>query len=76
MVGDGDRLGGGLYLYVLIGLPWAGFVSNGTLIALSIGVSLFHHITARRTSPAMRGVHQEILLLLAIGVFGTAVLLV
>lgn len=66
----------GLRLYVLRGLPWADFALKGTLIALSIGVSLFHHITARRTSPAMRGLQQGIILLLAIGIFGAAVFLV
>lgn len=65
----------GLRLYALIGLPWADFALKGTLIALSIGVSLFHHFTARRTSPAMRGLQQAIILVLAVGIFGAAVLL-
>jgi putative copper export protein len=65
----------GLRLYTLIGLPWADFALKGTLIALSIGVSLFHHFTARRTSPAMRGLQQAIILVLAVGIFGAAVLL-
>lgn len=65
----------GLRLYTLIGLPWADFALKGTLIALSIGISLFHHLTARRTSPAMRGIQQGLILLLAIGIFGAAVVL-
>jgi len=65
----------GLRLYALIGLPWADFALKGTLIALSIGISLFHHLTARRTSPAMRGIQQGLILLLAIGIFGAAVVL-
>ncbi len=66
----------GFRMYVLIGLPWAGFALKGTLIALSIGVALFHHLTARRTSPAMRGLQQAIILALAIGIFGAAVTVV
>ncbi|GMQ93254.1 MAG: hypothetical protein BMS9Abin12_0731 [Acidimicrobiia bacterium] len=65
----------GLRLYMLIGLPWANFALKGTLIALSIGFSLFHHLTARRTSPALRGLQQGVILLLAIGIFGAAVVL-
>jgi uncharacterized membrane protein len=66
----------GLRLYTLVGLPWSDFALKGTLIALSIGISLFHHFTARRTSPALRGLQQAVILVLAVGIFGAAVSLV
>jgi uncharacterized membrane protein len=66
----------GLRLYTLIGLPWANFALKGTLIGLSIALSAFHHLTARRTSPAMRGLQQGAILILAIAIFGAAVALV
>jgi len=66
----------GLRLYTLTGRPWADLALKGTLIALSVGVSLLHHFTARRSSPAMRGVQQVIILALAVGIFGAAVVLV
>jgi uncharacterized membrane protein len=62
--------------YTSLGLEWSRFSLKGTLIALSIGLALWHQVTAKRLSPAVRGVGQAAILILAIAIFGTAVVLV
>jgi uncharacterized membrane protein len=46
-----------------------------TLVALAIGVAAYHQITARRSSPAARGVVQLVLLVLGLAIFAAAVAL-
>lgn len=66
----------GIRLYGLIGLPWSDFSTKGTLVALSIALAAVHQFTARRTKPAVRGMLQAVIMLLAIGIFAAAVTLV
>jgi uncharacterized membrane protein len=43
------------------------------LVAAVIVVALAHQFTARRSSPAVRGIIQLLILLLSLGIFGVAV---
>lgn len=62
--------------YTTLGLPWSRFSLKGTLIALSIALALWHQLTSRRISPAVRGIGQGVILILAIAIFGAAVVLI
>ncbi len=44
--------------------------------ALSIALALWHQLTAKRTSPAVRGIGQGVILILAVLIFGAAVVLI
>ncbi len=65
----------GFLNYTTLGLAWSQFTLKGSLIAASIALTLWHQITARNTSPAVRGIGQAVLLVLAIAIFGAAVTL-
>lgn len=73
-VAMGVAVATGLWQVALEHLPW----SYGrlhlklTLVAAAIALSLFHQLTAKRTSPAARGVIQLVLLLVSLGIFGAA----
>ena len=66
----------GTWLYTEWGLPWSRFLLKGTLIAAAIIIAFVHQITARRTSPAVRGIVQLVILIVSTGIFGAAVALV
>ena len=66
----------GAWLYTSRELPWAQFSTKGTLVALAGGLALFHQLTAKRSSPAVRGIIQLLILIASIGIFGAAVTLV
>ena len=66
----------GTWLYTEWGLPWSRFLLKGTLIAVAVILAFVHQITARRTSPALRGIVQLVILLVSIGIFGAAVTLI
>ncbi len=65
----------GIINYTSLGLGWSRFSLKGTLIILSIALALWHQLTARRSSPAVRGIGQGIILILAVAIFGAAVVL-
>lgn len=65
----------GLRLFTVVGLPWANFAFKGTLIVLSIAAAVVHQFTARNASPAVRGIQQVVILVLAVAIFGAAVVL-
>ncbi len=44
-----------------------------TLVGIAGGLALVHQLTARRSSPAIRGALQGLILLVSIGVFAAAV---
>lgn len=44
-----------------------------TLVIVAIGLAGFHQATAKRASPAARGVVQALILAVSIGIFGVAV---
>ena len=72
----GVAVASGLWLYLDWGLPWSNFAVKGTLVALAIGLALVHQITAKRTSPAVRGLLQLAILVVSIGIFGAAIALI
>ena len=45
-------------------------------VILAGGLALYHQITAKRSSPAVRGIIQLLILIVSIGVFGAAVTLI
>ena len=44
-------------------------------VAVAIAIAAFHQFTARRSSPAVRGVVQLLILAASLGIFGVAVML-
>jgi len=66
----------GTWMYTTIGLPWEDFSTKGTLVLVAGGLAIFHQLTAKRSSPAVRGVIQLLILLVSIGIFGAAVTLI
>ena len=67
----------GVLLRGEFGIPWSDGTLSAklTLLALSIVVAAIHQVTARRTSPAVRGAIQGIILGLGVAIFGIAVML-
>ncbi len=63
----------GLYQLSQLGWPWGRIGIKVTLVAFSAALALFHQLTARRTSPRVRGAVQGVILVLAIAIFGAAV---
>jgi putative copper export protein len=66
----------GFVNYTSLGMGWSKFSLKGTLIVASIALALWHQMTAKRMSPAMRGIGQAVILTLAVAIFGAAVVLV
>jgi putative copper export protein len=66
----------GTWMYTTIDLPWKDFSTKGSLIILAGGLALFHQLTAKRSSPAVRGLIQLLILIVSIGIFGAAVTLI
>jgi hypothetical protein len=58
-----------------LGFDWAdGALSfKLTLVLLAAGLAYAHQLTAKRTSPAVRGIIQGVILLLSVGIFAAAV---
>ena len=48
---------------------------KGGLIVLAIVLAAVHQFTAKRTSPAVRGIIQLVILIVSVGIFGAAVAL-
>ena len=63
----------GVWLYLSWDLQVSDLMVKWTLIGLSIALALGHQLTARRTPPAIRGVMQLVIIVLAIGIFVAAV---
>jgi putative copper export protein len=63
----------GVWLYVFWNLQASDLSVKWTLIGLSIAIALGHQLTARRTPPAIRGITQLIIIVLAVGIFVAAV---
>lgn len=63
----------GLYQLSRFGWPWGRLNIKLTLVVISAALALLHQLTARRTSPAVRGALQGVILVLAIAIFGAAV---
>jgi putative copper export protein len=63
----------GVWLYSFWSLEASDLNVKWTLIGLSIAIALGHQLTARRTSAAIRGIMQLVIMVLAIGIFIAAV---
>ena len=67
----------GIAQVVMMHMPWSYgrlHIKLG-LVVLSIVVALVHQLTAAKSSPAVRGIVQLIIMVLALGIFGAAVML-
>ena len=72
-VAMGVAVASGVWLFFFWQLPASEFAVKWSLIGLSVALALGHQLTAKRTPPAIRGVIQLIIMLLAIGIFIAAV---
>ena len=45
------------------------------LVGVAASLAFFHQLTARRSTPAVRGIVQGLVLLVSIGIFGAAIAL-
>jgi len=66
----------GFWMYTDLGVPWSDFQVKGTLVVLAGVLALIHQLTARRSSPAVRGILQLAILIVSIGIFAAAVTLI
>lgn len=69
-------VGTGLWMFLDIGYPLRSFELKIGLVVLAFVLAIVHQLTARRTSPAVRGVLQIGILVVSIGIFGAAVAVV
>ena len=72
-VAMGVAVASGVWLFFFWHLPASEFAVKWSLIGLSVALAFGHQLTAQRTPPAIRGVTQLIIMLLAIGIFIAAV---
>ena len=63
----------GLWQVDRLDVPWGDLGWKLTLVGLAVGLALAHQLTARRTSPAVRGILQGVILLVSIAIFAAAV---
>ncbi len=70
-------VGTGIWQVNEIGLPWSDDTLNVklTLVGLVFALALGHQLTARRSSTAVRGIVQGLILGVSIAIFGVAVTL-
>jgi putative copper export protein len=72
-VAMGVAIVSGLWLFDFWNLQVTDLSLKWGLIGLSIAIALIHQLTAKRTPPAIRGITQLIIMLLAVGIFIAAV---
>ncbi len=72
-VAMGIAVASGVWLYSFWNLQASDLSVKWALIGLSIAIALGHQLTARRTPPAIRGITQLIIMVLAVGIFVAAV---
>ncbi len=67
----------GVWQVTELDLPWTDGTLNLklSLVGVAAVLALVHQLTARRTSPAVRGMLQGLILVVSIAVFGVAVTL-
>ncbi len=65
----------GTWMYTEFAQSWSEFSLKGTLIVVAAGLSLFHQFTAKKSSPAVRGIIQLVIIVVSIGIYGAAVTL-
>ena len=72
-VAMGIAVATGVWLYFFWHLQMSDLTAKWVLIGLSVSLALVHQLTAKRTPPAIRGIMQLVIMLLAIGIFVAAV---
>lgn len=72
-VAMGVAIVSGLWLFDFWNLQVSELSLKWGLIGLSIAIALIHQLTAKRTPPAIRGITQLVIMLLAVGIFIAAV---
>jgi putative copper export protein len=70
-------VGTGIVQVERLGFGWTdgGLSLKLTLVVTAGGLALAHQLTARRTTAALRGAIQGVILLVSVGIFGAAVVL-
>lgn len=65
----------GLWQVSRLNIPWSDnrLELKVGLVVLAAGLALLHQLTARRTSPAVRGILQAVILIVSIAIVGAAV---
>lgn len=56
-----------------LGWPWGNLQLKLTLVVASGVLALIHQLTARQTTPQLRGAIQGVILVLGVAIFGAAV---
>ena len=72
-VAMGVAIASGTWLYLFWHLQASDLMLKWVLIGLSIAIALGHQLTSKRTPPAIRGITQLIIMVLAVGIFIAAV---
>jgi len=62
----------GVWLVGETGREWSDLTAKTTLVVSTIGLALLHQFTARRTTAAMRGALQGLIMLASLAVFAVA----
>jgi len=65
----------GIWQVELVGYAWADLTLKVTLVTIAAGLALVHQLTARRSTAAVRGLLQGLILVASVGIFGAAVAL-
>lgn len=65
----------GLWQVSRLNIPWSDnrLELKVGLVVLAAGLALLHQLTAKRTSPAVRGILQAVILIVSIAIVGAAV---
>jgi uncharacterized membrane protein len=66
----------GISMVERLGWPWSRVQLKIVLVAAAAALALIHQVTARRTSPGVRGVLQAAILVVSVALFGAAVTLI
>jgi len=72
----GIAVASGLWMYLDMSLTPERMSLKWTLVGIAIALALVHQFTAKRSSPAVRGILQGLIMLVSIAVFAAAVTLV
>ena len=65
----------GVWQVIRLHFPWSDVALKVTLVIVAFGLALVHQLTARHTSPGVRGALQGMILVVSIAIFGAAVAL-
>jgi len=63
----------GVWMFLDLDWPFRVLELKVSLVVLALILAIAHQVTARRSSPAVRGILQLAILIVSIGIFGAAV---